>query len=169
MQLNKEVRKPKRKPKPPYWRIVQLLRKMRLKYRERNRGEPSFHITVDEFGIVLRFNPLQHTGAYEGWDIVEVNLEKYTLNPLEFGRDFMWLLVSKGYMAYLRGPETGNEMIFRRFLITEGWAVRIIDKRLELYKDEPRHRFMIAHNKRLRKLSISYILTYYPDFFDYLW
>lgn len=168
--LNRRSPKPPRRPKkPPYWRIIQLLRKMRLQYRERDKGENSFHITVDEFGVVLKFNPRQLMASYVGWDEVYVDLEKYTLNPIEFGRDFMWLLISKGYMAYLRGPETGNTMIWRHFLIREGWGLRIIDKRLELYNDEPKHKFMIEHNKRLRKNSISYILTYYPDFFDYLW
>lgn len=157
---------PKRKPKPPYWRIVQLLRKMRLKYRERNKGEKTFHIIVEDFGVVLRFNRRQPMPAYDGWDIVDVSLDKYEINPLEFGRNFMFLMVSKGYMAYLRGE---NVTVFRHFLISEGWGLRIIDKRLELYNNQPKHKFMIEHNKRLRKLSISYILTYFPDFFDYLW
>lgn len=159
----------KRKPKPSYWRIVQLIRKLRLKYREHNRGENNFYITVDEFGIVFRFNPRQPMASYEGWDIVDVNLEEYEKNPLEFGRNLMWLLIAKGYMAYLRGPDGTSSLLSRRFLIDEGWAYRIIDKRLELYKDEARHRFMINLNKEMRKKPVHFILTYYPTFFDYLW
>lgn len=167
MTLTKEFKL--KKPTPPYWRIIQLLRKLRVKHKERNKGELSFHITIDEFGIVLKFNNRITLNQYNGWDEIFVDLDKYQLNPLVFGRDLMWLLISKGYMAYLRGPETGNSMIWRHFLIKEGWGLKIIDKRLQLYNNEPKHKFMIDHNTRLRKMSISYILTYYPDFFDYLW
>jgi hypothetical protein len=142
---------------------------MRLKYREHNKGEKTFYITVDDFGTVLRFNPRQPLSSYGGWDIVEVDLEAYERNPIEFGRNFMWLMISKGYFAYLRSPGTGHPTLFRHLLITEGWGLRVIDKRLELYDSQPKHRFMIEHNKRLRDYSISYILTYFPDFFDYLW
>lgn len=161
--------KNRNKPKPQYWRIVQLVRKLRLKYKERNKGEQGFHITVDGFGIVFRFNPRQPMTAYTGWDVVDVNLEEYELNPLVFGRDLMWLLISKGYMAYLRGPQGTASMIFRRFLIDEGWAQRIMEKRLELYKGEPRHNYMIQLNKEMLKKPVHYVLTYYPTFFDYLW
>jgi hypothetical protein len=161
--------KPQRKPKPAYWRIIQLLRSLRLRYRERNKGEKTFHITIDDFGIMLRFNPRQPTHTFTGWDIVDVNMETYENNPPEFGQNLIWLLISKGYFAYLRSPDMGHPTLFRRLLIKEGWALRIIDKRLELYDNLPKHKFMIEHNKRLRALSISYILTYYPDFFDYLW
>jgi len=157
------------KEKPPYWRVVQLLQKLRLKHREINKEEKSFHITIDDFGIVLRFNPRIHLLAYEGWDVVDVDLSKLELYPEALGHDLIWLLISKGYMAYLRGPETGSSKVFRHLLINEGWALKIIDKRLELYAGLPKHRFMIYQNQRLRAMSISYILTYYPDFFDYLW
>lgn len=156
-------------PKPPYWRIVQLLRNLRLKYSEHNRGEVSYYITVDDFGILLRIGNKQILAGYDGWDIIDVDLKAYELNPIQFGRDFMWLIISKGYMAYLRGVTERSSTLFRRLLIDEGWAYRIIDKRLELYKNEPRHKFMIDLNTQMRKQPVHFILTYYPTFFDYLW
>lgn len=142
---------------------------MRLRYKERSKGESGFHVTVDDFGIVFRFRPGQPMAAYAGWDIIDVDLEEYERNPLAFGKNLMWLLIAKGYMAYLRGPDGANARIFRKLLIDEGWARRILDKRLELYKSEPRHKFMIELNKQMIKKPVHFVLTYYPNFFDYLW
>lgn len=107
--------------------------------------------------------------AYTGWDIIDVDMEKYEKNPLVFGRDLMWLMIAKGYMAYLRGEHGESSQIMRHWLINEGWARRIIDKRLELYKNEPRHKFMIKMNQEMAKKPVHYVMTYYPTFFDYLW
>jgi len=157
------------KAKPTYWRIIQLLRKLRVKHKERNKGEPGFHITVDDFGIVFRFNKRQTFASYEGWDIFDVDMDVYEKNPLEFGRNLMWVLIDKGYMSYLRDPENGNTKVFRHFLITEGWAEKILDRRLEEYKDEPRNRFRIEQIKRLRKMPLHYVIMHYPSMFDYSW
>lgn len=154
---------------PPYWRLVNMLKRLRLKYRERETGSPLFHIIVPDFGILFRFNPLQPVGEYQNWDILDVDVAHLERNDIPFGENLMWLLISKGYMAYLRNKETGDTHIWNHFLIQEGWALKIIDKRLELYNNEPRHKFMIDRNKRLRDKSISFILTHHPDFFDYLW
>ena len=158
----------KQKARPPYWRLINLLKQLRLKYRERDRGESTFHITVEDFGICFRFNPAQPVSEYKGWDIIDVDLKQYELNPLEFGRQLMWILISKGYMAYLRDKESGNSQLYRHFLIKEGWATRIMEKRLELYENQPRHRFQIERNKRLLQKSVHYIVMHHPDFFDYL-
>lgn len=155
--------------RPPYWRLIQLLRQLRLKPKEHNRGENTFHITVDDFGMVFRFNQRQPMTAYAGWDIIDVDMKNYAAKERELGQEVMWYLIAKGYMAYLRGPENGNSQLFRHFLITEGWGQRIIDKRLELYNNEPKHRFMIEQTKRLQKMPIHYIVMHYPSFFDYLW
>lgn len=159
----------KKLKRPPYWRVIQLLKQLRLKHKEHNRGESSFYLTVPDFGFVFRFNPRQALTAYVGWDIIDVDLKNYAAKEIELGRELMWYLIAKGYMAYLRGPENGNTQLFRHFLITEGWAQRIMDKRLELYKNEPKHQFMINQTKRLQKMPIHYIVMHYPSFFDYLW
>lgn len=161
-------RKPKTKPKPHYWRVLNILKRLRVKYREYNRGTASFHITIPDFGIALRFSPTFPATKYQNWDVVDVNLKELEINEIKFGRHLMWCLISKGYFAYLRNGEKGDNQLFRHYLIDQGWAHRIIDKRLELYNNEPRHKFMITRNKRLRQLSVHYIITHHPDFFDYL-
>lgn len=156
------------RPKPAHWQIVSLLRQLRVKFKERSKGEPGFHITVDDFGIVFRFNTRAQLN-YTDWDIFDVDMDVYNNNPLEFGRNLMWVLIDKGYMAYLRDPENGNSKIFKHFLITEGWAEKILDRRLEEYKNEPRNKYRIDQIKRLRKMPLHYVLMHYPSMFDYSW
>jgi hypothetical protein len=157
------------KTKPPHWRIVQLLRKLRVKFKERNKGESSFHITVDDFGIVFKFNKRHQLSGFTGWDIFDVDMAVYEENPLEFGRNLMWVLIDKGYMAYLRDPENGNSKIFRHFLINEGWAEKILDRRLKEYNGEPRNKYKIDQITRLRKMPLHYVMMHYPSIFDYSW
>ena len=156
------------KPNPSHWRIVSMLKKLRVSYRERGVGTSHFHMIVPDFGIVLKFNPLTPDDKFQGWDVVSVDLDQLEINDISFGENLMWLLISKGYMAYLRSNESGNRRLYDHFISTEGWGLKIINKRLELYANEPRHKFMIERNKRLRDMSIPYIKTHHPDFFDYL-
>lgn len=146
-----------------------MLRKMRLRYKERDKGESGFHITIDDFGIVFRFNQRSTLLNYEDWDVIDVDMESYENNPLEFGRNLMWFLIDKGYMSYLRDPESGNATVYKHFLINEGWAEKIFDRRLEEYKGEPRNKFRIEQVKRLRKLPLHYVIMHYPSIFDYSW
>jgi len=159
------------KPKPEYWRIIQLLKKLKLKYKERNKGEQGFHITIDDFGIALRFNRRAQLSSLDGWDIFDVDMVVYDNNPIEFGRNLMWVLIDKGYMQYLRDPESPNSngKIYKHFLINEGWAEKILDRRLEEYKGEPRNNYRIREVQKLRKLPLHYVIMHYPGIFDYSW
>lgn len=164
-----KLNKKQKRGTPPYWRLTMMLKRLCLKYSERDTGTPTFHIVVPDFGIVFRFNPLHPMLDYAGWEVIDVDVKQLDLNDIGFGENLMFLLISKGYMAYLRNKESGNTRAWHNFLVREGWALKIIDKRLTLYNNEPRHKFMIERNKRLRDMSISYILNHHPDFFDYLW
>lgn len=146
-----------------------MLDRLRLVYKTRGEGTNQFHMVVPSFGIVFKFHLFTQMSDYDGWDIIEVNLDELEINDQQFGENLMFLLISKGYMAYLRHGESGMNQAFRNFLIREGWALKIIDKRLELYNNEPRHKFMIERNIRLRDMSVHYIIMHHPDFFDYLW
>jgi len=164
-----KLTKKQKKPRPSYWRLTNMLNRLRVPHKTRGEGSAQFHIIVPDFGMMFRFNPLTSVSDYNGWDIIDVDLNKLEVNDTEFGENLMWLLISKGYMAYLRNKESGDFQVFHHFIMREGWGRRIIDKRLELYNNEPKHKFMIERNKRMRDMSISYIITHYPDFFDYLW
>lgn len=156
-------------PRPSYWILTNMLQRLHLKFIEREKGSQLFHIVVPDFGIVFKFNPIQPMNDYQGWNIIQVDMAALQKNAIPFGESLMFELISRGYMAYIRDPITGVRQVFDRLIGREGWGQKIIDKRLELYNNQPQHRFMIKHNTFLREKSISFILTHYPDFFDYLW
>lgn len=156
-------------PPKPYWRVVNILKKLHLRFKEINTGQDDYHITIPDFGVAFHFDRQRPLLGYAGWDIVDVSLAELEINDIKFGENLMWLLISKGYMAYLRNKESGDTRLFQHYIVRQGWGLRIIERRLAFYNNEPRHKFLIEHNRRLRDMSISYILTYYPDFFDYLW
>ncbi len=165
-----KLRKKQQAPAPPYWRATSLLKRLLLRFQEKEVGTPLFHIVIPDFGIVFRFNFTQPMEEYKDWHIVNVDLAELEVNDIKFGEDMMWLLISKGYMAYLRDTERGQSRVFHKLIGRDGWGLKIIEKRLSLYAEDgaAKNRFMIQHNMRMRDMSISYILTYYPDFFDYL-
>jgi len=164
-----KLSKQQQKPKPPYWRIIAILNKLRLKYREREVGSALYHIIVPDFGIVIKFNPVQPIEEYQDWTIMPVDLDGQEKAENAFGENLMWELISKGYMAYLRSPDNGTSQLYHKLLVREGWSLKIIEMRLKLYEGKACNRFKIEHNKKMRDQSISYILTHYPDFFDSLW
>lgn len=156
----------KENPSPPHWRLVRILKRLRLDYREHNKGTVNFYVSVPQFGFIFRFNAIVSAEHFPGWDVIDVDLDELAVNDQEFGETLMWSLISKGYMAYLR--DFGSSNLFRTLLIKHDWATKIIDKRLELWKEEPRHRFQIERNKMFRGASVNYVLMHHPTFFDYL-
>ena len=152
-----------------YYRIFNLLKSLRIRYKELNVEDKNYHLVVEDFGIVVRFNLAQPMSSYGGWDLLDFSPEAYEDNSMEFVENFMWLLIAKGYLAYLRNGESGDSRMFKQILIDNGWADKIMRKRLELYGNEPRHNFMIEFNKRMMELPINYVVMHYPSFFDYLW
>jgi hypothetical protein len=164
-----KLTKKQRKPRKPYWRLTRMLTRLRLKSQERDHNTASFNIIVPDFGLVFKFNKAVTLPQYQGWDVIDVDLEELEINDIKFGEDLMWLLISKGYMSYLRNGGAATSQAFDFFISKQGWGLKIIEKRLELYNDEPRHAYNIKMNTQLRDMSISRILHHYPDFFDYLW
>lgn len=164
-----KLTKKQQRPRKAYWRLTRMLSRLRIKSYEHDHDKPSFHITVPTFGMVFKFQKNLMLPEYEGWDVLAVDLEELEVNDSKFGEDLMWLLISKGYMCYLRNGDVNTSQVFNYFIAKQGWGLKIINKRLELYNDEPKHAFNISRNIELRDMSISHILHHNPDFFDYLW
>ena len=164
-----KLTKKQQRPRKPYWRLTRMLTRLRIKSYEREHDRTSFHITVPLFGLIFKFDKGVTFPQYEGWDVIDVDLNELEINDSKFGEDLMWLLISKGYMCYLRNGDVNTSQVFNYFIAKQGWGIKIIRKRLELYNDEPRHAFNIKRNTELMDMSISHILHHNPDFFDYLW
>jgi hypothetical protein len=149
-----------------FGKLKSLLRSLKLDYREFEKNSANYYLVVKRFGIVFRFSSvIPSESKYPGWDIIDVSTKQFEHNSRPFIEELMWLLVSKGYMHYIRN-ESGQT--FSRLIQQGGWGRKIIEKRLEFWNNEPRHRYLIEHNKRMLSFSVSYILSYYPDFFDVL-
>lgn len=163
------LNKKQQQGQPPYWRLTRILNRLALPFKVREAGSMQLHVIVPDFGIVFRFSAATSMSAYKGWDIIDVDLNELEVSDMKFGENLMWLLISKGYIAYIREGDSGRAVLYKNLLINQNWGLKIIDKRLELYNNEPKNKFMIERNKRLRDFSIHYILMHHPDFFDYLW
>jgi hypothetical protein len=160
----------KGKEAPPYWFFLRLLGKMRLEFREHDRGTPRYHVTIFRFGIVIKFSVTTAVEMnYPGWDVLEYNFKWNDAEKNDFNENLMWLLISKGYFAYLRDPEAGGASAYRILLMESGWATKILEKRLSYWNNEPRHRFKIEQHKQFLNYPLSRLITHYPDLFDSLY
>lgn len=157
------------KMSPPYWRLMQILQFLSLTGQERDRGTDNHCVVVRDFGTVFRYG----TGGnfsqkYQGWDVISLDINTLEENERQFKEELMWHLISKGYMAYLRGLGGSGEQKMRNLLVRYGWAEKIMNKRLEIYANQPKHNFYIDLNKGLLQVPLGRVLAHYPTFFDYL-
>lgn len=98
----------------------------------------------------------------DSWRIVYISPS----DTLEEKRmEVIWTLMSAGYMHYLRieVPRTFKEMI-----ISHGWDKKIVEKRLEIYGDDPKYNYWRDLNKWSLKHPATYVLATDPGFFDFL-
>jgi len=76
-----------------------------------------------------------------------------------------WELMRSGYVHYLRieVPRT-----FKAMIVSQGWDKKIIEKRLEIYKEDAKYNYWRDLNKWALKESSTYVLSMDPGFFDFL-
>lgn len=164
-----ELSATKNKGAGSFGKLMRLLKSLKLIYREHEKGSAVYHISVPAFGIVFRFNPAYPSETnYRGWDIIDISPEDLDQNINKFTEDLIWMLIDKGYFSYLRHDVSGGKTLYHRLLNYGGWGKRIIEQRLKYWNNQPKHKYLIELNKKHLSYSISYITTYYPDFFDHL-
>lgn len=158
----------KKRKKARFWQVKMFLNGLRLQFKETEPGTNNYSIYVPLFGFKFKFNDI--TDATDiGWKIFVLDEEKLEKSPEYFREEVMWYLVEKGYMAYIREAETGNnQRIFRMLLIDSGWGIKIIEKRIELCGKSPENMFMKIRMSEFLKAPMNKILSYCPGFFDYL-
>ena len=79
--------------------------------------------------------------------------------------EVMWELMRSGYMHYLR---TEHSNTFKQMMNFHNWDRKIIERRLELYGDDPKYNYLRGLNQWALKQSASYLLSIDPGFFDFL-
>lgn len=125
---------------------------------------------IPDFGIIVcvtqptEFGQVATTlnNRFEGYRIVYITPED---DFLEKKADIFWDLMRSGYITYLRTeyPRQFNEMIRR-----ENLDKRIITKRLEVWDDRAKYRWLISENQAAKAEASSYVLSVNPSFFDYM-
>jgi hypothetical protein len=121
---------------------------------------------ISMFGVKIVFlgakAGLTGTGNDDGWRIIYIKP-----NDLfeEKKMEVIWELMGSGYFSYLRSerPRTFKEMITQ-----QGWDRKVIEKRLELYGDDPKYNYLRDLNQWAAKQSSGYLLSTDPSFFDFL-
>ncbi len=75
---------------------------------------------------------------------------------------FIWELMKSGYLKWLR---LSYPRQFKDLIVTQNFGRKIIDKRLELWDNKAKFKFLIEENKAY-KSAIGYALSQNPAFFD---
>jgi len=157
----------------PEVRLKSLLSNLRLEYKKgRDSLSKSTVFFINEFGVEIHLTKNRSeprvlaSGALAMFFCLEFTEEEITV----FGEHLMLWLIGAGYMAYIREEKVGNrERVFQELIIGQGWGRKIINKRLETWKDVPSKVYMY---KRLKTFSDEYtvieLISRYPGFFDFL-
>lgn len=122
--------------------------------------------TVDMFGIKIIYIYAQEAiydkKALNGWHVVYV-YEDFNANE---SRDkILWGLGKVGYFHYLK---MNYRNTFQRVLSSENLANKMIDKRLEIYKDTPKYNYIRELNNLYKNETPTFILSIDPGFYDYI-
>ncbi len=154
-------------------RLEENLRALMVEYRKESLiKDISVQFVVEKFGVIVcGINRLDYKlidtaigDQYEGWRVVYVT----TYDDLNEKKDeVLWAMMRSGYMAWLRHHST--ESRFRGLMFNGNLAHKIIDKRLELWGDSPKYRYLVESDRFAKGQGrISEYLSKEPGFFDYM-
>lgn len=154
---------------------VILKEKFNLSVKRRLAGKEIVELIVPEYGIAIvnESVPTQDVMVSApnavnstNYHIISVNKKKLD-DQLYVGEKtvaIFWALIEAGYLRKLRVSDSRKHKIL---LIAHKWAIKIIQKRLDMFKDRPKYKYLIEENKNyLSNLTLSYMSN--PEFFDTL-
>lgn len=150
-----------------------MLSALRLDYKKVSVMEGiSAQFVVDTFGVIIcAINRPDYAVVdkalekdYKGWRLVyvttfdDVNEKRY---------EIIWSLMRSGYLTWLR--QNFSDSQFRRLMFDGNFANKVLDKRLEIWGDTPKYRYL-ANNDLFAKGQgrISEFLSKDPGYFDYM-
>jgi len=148
------------------------LNQFRVKYKQisLNRNTVTQFI-VDDFGLVIScIDRLDYTqisdsvfNSYENWRYMYITTED---RMLEKRFEILWSLMRGGYMRWLRFnyPRQVRSILLGH----DSLGKRIIEERLRLWNNKPKHIFLIEDNKAVLRNGILRELSDDPGFFDYM-
>lgn len=149
------------------------LRALRVEYRKEYLiKDISVQFVVEKFGVIVcGINRMDYKlvdtavgDQYKGWRVVYLT----TYDDMNEKRDeVLWALVRSGYLMWLRNNFTITQ--YRNVMFEENWAHKIITKRLEIWGDSPKYRYLVESDSFAKGQGrISEYLSKEPGFFDYM-
>lgn len=147
------------------------LKALKLKYKKRKLvNNYSVQFMLEEFGVVVCGlhaadysninNILLHT--FGEWRLVYIALTDSFLDKKE---ELIWDLMRSGYIRNLRNNYPRE---FKAILQERDFGRQIITKRLKVWANKPKYKYLIEENKNALNYNISRLLILDPAFFDYM-
>lgn len=151
--------------------VSTMLNSFRLHFNKMTSKNLFTSFIIEDFGVVIcLIERSDYTQAsevlkkyYSGWRHIfistsdNLNIERY---------EVLWALMRGGYMRWLRYAYPSQ---IKGILIgQEAIGEKIIRKRLKLWGEQAKYKFLIDDNKGVLKNGIIYELEVNPGFFDYL-
>lgn len=144
--------------------VEQMLHSFNVEFEVITAGDILFRVPL--FGVQVVFSPTgllpESTRSSKGWRAVKININD---DFEEKKMETFWELMRAGYIHYLR-MEFSNT--FKRMITSNNWDKKIIEKRLELYGDDPKYTYLRDLNVWAKKQSSTYLLSMDPGFYDFL-
>ena len=150
-----------------------ILGALRLEYKKISIVEGiSTQFVVNTFGVIVcAINRADYTVVdqglekdYKGWRIVylttfdNINEKRY---------EIIWALMRSGYLTWLRQNVTDSQ--FKRLMFDGNFANKILEKRLEIWGDNPKYKFLVGSDMFAKGQGrISEFLAKEPGYFDYM-
>lgn len=130
----------------------------------------SFQFVVPQFGtVVTGFVSSEYklvsdsvVQAYPGFRKVYI---AHTDSMIEKKDEVLWALMQGGYMSWLR---TEYARDFRNLMTMREFGKKIINKRLEIWDNKERYKYLIDYNNAALNQPATYMLSIDPSFFDYI-
>ena len=158
----------RKKSKQQYWQVKTFLNNLRIKFKEKFKGQRNYCIEAPLFGMRFRFSEFEEPEDI-GWKVFLIDETRLDKEPSYFYDSAMWHLVEKGYFLYIYESELGgNGNIAKHILIDGGWSTKIIEKRIELCGNKPEHTFMRTRMETYLSVPTIKILSMFPGFYGYL-
>lgn len=151
--------------------ITVLLRTMRVTYRKLDLLKSMSTIfELNTFGILVVGLSVKDYGQvvttlnnrYKEHTVVYVTSEDSLVEKKE---ELFWELMRSGYMTYLRSNYPRQ---FKDMISLQNLDKRIINKRLEIWGDKDRYKWLVEENKAALNESTSFVLSMNPGFYDYM-
>lgn len=150
-----------------------ILSALRLEYKKVSLIEGiSVQYVMDTFGVIVcGINRADYVVVdqtlekeYKDWHLVYVT----TFDDINEKRyEIIWTLMRSGYLTWLR--QSVNDSQFRRLMFDGNFANRILNKRLEVWGDKPKFRYLVTNDLFAKGQGrVSEYLAKEPGYFDYM-